>query len=53
MWNTVFDKIGLDFRFKKVHQRGQKCDMLCLIELNWIFIFKKWIRILDSMFDSI
>ena len=27
--------------------------MLFLIELDWIFIFKKWIRILDSMFDSI
>ena len=24
-----------------------------LIELDWIFILKKWIRILDSMFDSI
>ena len=27
--------------------------MLFLIELDWIFILKKWIRILDSMFDSI
>ena len=27
--------------------------MLFLIELDWIFILKMWIRILDSMFDSI
>ena len=52
MWDTVFDKIGLDFHFKK--------SALKLIEMwdaifNWIgFLFKKkGMRILDSMFDSI
>ena len=44
MWDTVFDKIELDFHFKKAQYSGQKCEMLLLIELMFDIISLKLIE---------